>query len=224
MDFRRFISLLFLLFLFMQPASADCKYFKNKDGFPLGIVPTPSSIVVDFLSPEEQSRSFLLYIEAEAGTTTSLDCRVSLEVVNESFALAIELSNYSLETGLGFTEKPISITMTPTNLVNFPDMIESYIKIKDVDNPDNYALLPVRATFKFQRSKPQPSITPSPSPTKSAPTAANPSPSIPPSNGTSITDIIQNAEDSNQKYVIAIVAFFFLAALLWMGFNSLQRD
>ncbi|HLC48684.1 MAG TPA: hypothetical protein VJI13_06430 [Candidatus Norongarragalinales archaeon] len=221
------IPLLLLLLVLPSPVSAECKYFKNADGFPLGIIPTPSKINTTFADPTPQNKTFLLYIEAEAGTTTSLDCRVSLEIHNASGALKVELSNYSLETGLGFTEKPIIAYLTPINLVNFPDEIRTYIKITDVDDPDNYAMLPVIATFKFDRQKPKPTI--KPTATRGAGTGspgqggASQKPTAAATNS-SLIDLINKVEDSNSKYLIAVVAFFFLGALLWMGFSSMQRD
>ncbi len=219
-------ALFILLAALLQPASAECKYFKDKDGFPLGIIPTPKNITVVFTNPNPINYTFLVYIEGEAGTTTSLDCRVKLEIYNESFAMKAELSNYSLETGVGFKERPFVLFMTPANLINFPDEILFYIKITDIDYLKNYALLPVTAKYKFEREKPKPSITATPTPTQGGsglfPTST-PTPK-PFANLSSLTDIITKVEDNNTKYTIAVVAFIFLAGLLWMGFNSMQRD
>lgn len=214
-----------ILLLFIQPAAADCKYFKNADGFPLGIVPTPGNITLNFNNPVQQNASFSLYIEAETGTSVAFGCAVELSIANESNALKIELSNYTLETGLGYIERPFTVIMTPSNLVNFPDEIRSYIKITDVDQRFNYALLPITATFNFDRQKPKPS--PSVVVVSTAPGGDSffPSPTKKPAtNSTGLGDLLNKVEESSSKYVIAIIAFFFLAALLWVGFNSLQRE
>ncbi len=218
------IPIIMAILLLVQPAVADCKYKLNKDGYPFGIIPSVKEIRVDFNEPKQQNYTFNLYIESEAGTTTALDCRVALSVENETIALDIELSNYSLETGIGFIERPITVIMTPTNLVNFPDVIKSQIKIYDVDFPRNYAVVPIFATYKFARQKPSPSIKPSPSPSATPAITVTEGISPTPTNNTLVDTVISSVEDGSSKYIIAVVAFFFLAALLWVGFNSLQRE
>ena len=217
------LAILGIMLLLVQPISADCLY-KFKDGYPLGIVPSVRNITAVFATPIQQNQTFKLYVESQFGTTTSIECRVYLTVENETDALKIELSNYSLETGAAFIERPITVIMTPHNLVNFPDEIVSQIKITDVDDPTNFAILPILGKFKFQRVKPV--ITRSP--TADVPTdTSNPyvSAKATPTNSTNIIgNIINTVEDSSSKYVIAIIAFVFLAALLWIGFNSLQRE
>ncbi|MFH0972127.1 MAG: hypothetical protein V1835_06195 [Candidatus Micrarchaeota archaeon] len=213
--------------LLFQPASADCLYMKNKNGFPYGIIPTPGNITVEFTQPVQKNATFLLYIESEAGTSTSIECRVSLEVFNGTDPLKIELSNYSLETGAALIERPITVIMTPSNLVNFPAQIRAQIKITDIDYPSNYAILPINAKFNFERQKPKPCPTPvvSAQGPDSGLLFVTPSPKGSGGINTSgLNDLISGVEDSTSKYIIAIIAFFFLAAILWVGFNSLQRD
>ncbi|MBI5224796.1 hypothetical protein HY989_02910 [Candidatus Micrarchaeota archaeon] len=211
-----------ILALLIQPVAADCKYKKDANGFPLGIVPSVTSLDVDFDKPLQKNLTFSLYIESELGTSTSIDCKVLLEVVNESFSLQVELSNYSQETGAAFNERPITVILTPKNLINFASVIETQIKITDADNKNNYAILPIHARFLFGREGPTPTaaITAKPSAVDNFP-LATPKPKA---QNSTITNIINSVENSGSKYVIAIVAFFFLAALLWVGFNSLQRD
>lgn len=220
-------SIAAFLLLLIQPATADCKYFKNKDGFPLGIIPSPGNLTATFKTPTPQNLTFKLYIEAEFGTTTSIECRVRLTNENKSIALNVELSNYTLETGAALIERPFVVYLTPTNTVNFPELIETTIKITDVDNPNNFAILPIRAKFEFPRSKPSPSptATPSVAPADNG-SIFYPIQTVKPTTATnsSINTIVKLVEDNTSKYMIAIVAFLFLAALLWMGFNSLQRD
>ncbi|MFH0971010.1 MAG: hypothetical protein ABIG96_05265 [Candidatus Micrarchaeota archaeon] len=221
MKFAWLFAFALFMLLLIQPISADCLYMKNKDGYPLGIIPSVLNITAIFVQPEQQNQTFKLYIESEAGTSTSIECRVDLSIENESNAMKVELSNYSLETGAAFIERPIKIILTPINLVNFPEMATTYIKITDVDNRKNFALLPIYSYFRFKRTTPTPSAQPVPSVTKSPKSSIQPTPT----NSTNIiNNLLTSVEDSSSKYVIAVVAFFFLAALLWIGFNSLQRE
>ncbi len=216
------VAMIAILLILIQPANADCKYKKNADGFPLGIVPSVTGLDIEFAEPIQKNVTFKLYIESELGTSTSIDCKVLLEVVNESFSLQVVLSNYSQETGAAFNERPITVMLTPKNLVNFASTIETQIKITDADNKNNYAIVPLRATYLFGRKTPTPSST-----VAATPAAIDNFPLATPkpkAQNSTVTDIINSVENSGSKYVITIVAFFFLAALLWVGFNSLQRD
>ncbi len=224
---RKLLFIAIAFALLAQFASADCLYKKNKDGYPLGIIPSVNNITAVFPEPSQQNSSFELYIEAEAGTTTSLECRVALTIENETVAMKVELSNYSLESGAAFIERPITVYMVPINTVNFPDLIKTQIKITDIDNPSNYAILPIYAKFTFPRNKPKPSATGAPA----IPTGGigdfplqTVKPKSTPINTSALTNIIGGVDDSSSKYIMAIVAFLFLGGVLWFGFNSLQRD
>lgn len=223
-----FLPAIIALLLLLPPASADCKYFKGKGGFPLGIEPSVKNITASFLDTKQQNTSFKLYIEAELGTTTALDCRVELSIINESFALDVQLSNYTLETGVAFIERPIGVMLTPVNTINFPDTIETAIKIKDVDNPDNYAIVPIYVKYLFPRTKPQPSsratatIVPDPTNKAGLPIISKKPDTF--ANNSILNSPILKFEDNNSKYTVAIIAFFFLGGLLWLGFSSMQRD
>ena len=40
----------------------------------------------------------------------------------------------------------------------------------------------------------------------------------------SVKDAGKALEQDATKYIVAVLAFFFLAALLWVGFKTLQKD
>jgi len=148
-----------LLLFFIQPAQAECKYFKGADGFPLGIVPNVTRIDATFEKPETINYTFDLYIEAEFGTSISQDCEVEIAVLSNSPALGINLSLYKLETGAGFNKKPIVVFLTPLDTTDFPDIASGSIKISDVDQRFNFAVVPITVLFKFPRP-PRPSPSP----------------------------------------------------------------
>jgi hypothetical protein len=227
------LAILLIAFLLIQPTSAYCQYMKGKDGYPSGMIPDIQNITINFPTPTQQNRSFILFMKAEAGTKVWINCKVELSVENESNALRVEFSNYSFETGAAIKRVPITVILTPINLVNFPPEIRTYIKIKDIDNRDNYALIPIIAKFQFAANRVIPTPTPIPGIATQGPgNTGTPIPGQPTAtpgntikgNGTGFSNIITIVEDSTSKYLIAVMAFLFLAGILWLGFNSLQRD
>ncbi len=216
---RRALFLLLLL-PFTALVAADCKSFVGSDGFPLGIRPLSPNVTVVQNTSEAVNTSFKVYIEGDAIGGNLAGCIVTLSIQDvQGDGSRLYVAPPSLETGLGWKDAEAVLVSQPAE--PYGDVIAN-IRIEDADNADNYALLPVlvRTTY-----RPTPTLTPVPTP---AATIVIPS-STPPSTATfsasqAVEQIGKELEEDASKYMVAVLAVFFLGALLWVGLKTLQKD
>lgn len=214
-----------LFFLFslslLALVSADCKSFV-KDGFPVGIKPLSPNLTVVQSTADAVNTSFKVYIEGDAMGGNLAGCIVKLSIIDaKGEGARLYVTPPSLETGLGWKDAEAMLVSQPAE--PFGD-VNATIRIEDIDNSNNYALLPVYIKTTY---RPQPSATVRPTATSAPATAPAVSPpaEIPPLRPVdAITQIGKELEEDASKYTIAVLAVFFLGALLWVGLKTLQKD
>ncbi len=213
---------LFLLFSFSLLAlvSADCKSFIGSDGFPLGIKPLSANVSVVHKSAEAANASFKVYIEGDAigGNLGGCVVRLSLADVQGQGA-QLYVAPQTLETGLGWKDAEAFLFSQPVE--PYGD-VNATIRIQDADNPANYALLPVFVKTTYRPAPTPPPVQP-PAATFVIPTATPPAaPTL--SASKTLEEIGKEIEEDASKYTVAVLAVFFLGALLWVGLKTLQKD
>ncbi|MBU1197250.1 hypothetical protein KJ765_01930 [Candidatus Micrarchaeota archaeon] len=212
-----------VLTLFLLPfAQAECKSFVGAHGFPLGIVPSQSDFHIVHPTLESLDVAFTVYIEGDALGGDLGGCSVSISVdETTSENHLVEFFPSRIETGLGWGEPVISMRSTPREPWS---NTETVFTLMDVDNSDNFVEIPLKIENQFDPPAPSLNATPTPTPLPE-PTAelATPTP-LPPDLASQVTDIGKELENDSTRYIVAVLAFFFLAALLWVGIRTLQRD
>ncbi|MFH1107472.1 MAG: hypothetical protein V1787_06285 [Candidatus Micrarchaeota archaeon] len=214
---RKALALLLLL-PFVALASADCKSFV-KDGYPLGIRPYSPNLTVSVDDSEGASEPFKVYIEGDATSGNLAGCTVLFSVVDVNGTGAdLSFVPASAETGLGWKDAEAFLKAVPTPPY---DDVSATIRITDADNPNVFSSMRLWVNVRFRpplesTATPPPVVTPPVTP----PQVVTPTP--PPVNA--FPDIAKELENDSSKYVVAIIAVFFLGALLWLGMRTLSRD
>ncbi len=212
------IALLALLFA-LPLVSAECKSFV-KNGYPLGIIPNATNLTILQTTLNAQNTSFGVYIEGDASTGDLGGCRVGVTVEGVQEGSQVTVYPPIIETGLGWGQVVVNVETLPIAPYTAS---EGRLRLEDMDNKATVVRIPFTITPKFKVPTATPVVTAVPTanvtatPTVKVSATAESLPDT-------LKDVGKSLEQDATKYIVAVLAFFFLAALLYVGFKTLQKD